>query len=124
MQRVFGIRETTLRLWLTRVGQHTPHLYEHVRQSLVLTHVPLDELYTTARQREHDLWLWVVLDALTQFIPACVVGPRTQDLAHQLIHQMRETRDRSHLPVFSSDGLKLYFMRSRPTSINGFPLPQ
>jgi hypothetical protein len=38
-----------------------------------------------------------------------ILGLRTQDLAHQLIHQLRRTLAESCWPVFSSDGLKLYF---------------
>ena len=30
-------------------------------------------------------------------------------MAHQLIHQVRQTLAAAHLPVFTSDGLKLYF---------------
>jgi len=84
-------------------------LHEHFSQGLQLAHIQLDELFTTARQAAHDLWLWVALDATTKFIPALLLGPRTQDVAHHLIHQVRQTLAVSHLPVFSSDGLKLYF---------------
>lgn len=109
LHRVYGIRETTQRLWLTRAGLHAQHLHEHFSHGLRLAHIQLDELFTTARQAAHDLWLWVALDATTKFIPAFLLGPRTQDLAHQLIHQVRQTLAPSHLPAFSSDGLKLYF---------------
>jgi IS1 family transposase len=109
LQRVFGIREATQRLWLTRAGLHAQALHEHFSHGLQLAHVQLDELFTHARQATHDLWLWVALDATTKFIPAFLLGPRTQDLAHHLIHQVRQTLAPAHLPVFSSDGLKLYF---------------
>jgi IS1 family transposase len=109
LQRVFHIQEATLRLWLTRAGLHAQRLHAHFGHALPFTHVQLDELYTTTRQSEQGRWLWVALDALTKFIPALVLGPRTQDRAHQLIHQLRWVLDTSHLPVFSSDGLKLYF---------------
>lgn len=109
LQRVFGIRETTQRLWLTRAGLHAQTLHEHFSHGLQLAHIQLDELFTHARQATHDLWLWVALDATTKFIPTFLLGPRTQDLAHHLIHQVRQTLAPAHLPVFSSDGLKLYF---------------
>ncbi len=109
LQRVFGIRETTQRLWLTRAGLHAQALHEHFSHGLQLAHVQLDELFTHARQAAHDLLLWVALDATTKFIPAFLLGPRTQDLAHHFIHQVRQTLVPAHLPVFSSDGLKLYF---------------
>ena len=109
LQRVFGIRETTQRLWLTRAGLHAQSLHEHFSHGLRLAHIQLDELFTTARQTAHDLWLWVALDVTTKFIPAFSLGPRTQDMAHHLIHQVRQTLGAGHLPVFSSDGLNLYF---------------
>ena len=86
--------------------------------------IQLDELFTTAQQAAHDLWLCVALDAKTKFIPALALGPRTRDLAHHLIHQVRQTLAPAHLPVLpmshspaasgwaarrSSDGLNLYF---------------
>ncbi len=108
LQRVLGIREATLRLWLTRAGLQAQALHDHFSHDLKLAHLQLDELFTSARQTGHDLWLWVALDATTKFIPALILGPRTQDLAHQLIHQLRQTLAESYLPVFSSDGLKLY----------------
>jgi len=109
LQRVLGIRETTQRLWLTRAGLHAQALHEHFSQGLQLAHIQLDELFSLARQAAHDLWLWVALDATTKFIPALILGPRTQNMAHQLIHQVRQTLVAEYLPVFSSDGLKLYF---------------
>ena len=109
LQRVLGIRETTQRRWLTRAGLHAQSLHEHFSYNLTLAHLQLDELFTTTRQAAHDLWLWVALDATTKFIPALALGPRTQEMAHHLIHQVRQTLAASHLPVFSRDGLKLYF---------------
>jgi IS1 family transposase len=109
MQRVFGLREASLRLWLTRAGLHAQSLHDHFSHGLQLAHIQLDELFTTARQAAHELWLWVALDATTKFIPVLLLGPRTQDLAHQLIHQLRRTLVESCLPIFGSDGLKLYF---------------
>jgi IS1 family transposase len=109
LQRVYGIQETTQRLWRTRAGLHAQSLHEHFSHDLQLAHIQLDELFTTARQATHDLWLWVALDVTTKFIPAFRLGPRTQEMAHHLIHQVRQALATSHIPVFSSDGLKLYF---------------
>jgi IS1 family transposase len=109
MQRVFGLREASLRLWLTRAGHHAQSLHEHFSHDLTLAHLQLDELFTTARQAAHELWLWVALEATTKFIPALALGPRTQDMAHHLIHRLRRTLAAAYVPVFSSDGLKLYF---------------
>jgi IS1 family transposase len=109
LQRVFGLREATLRLWLMRAGLHAQTLHDHFSHGLQLGHLQLDELFTTVRQAAHEVWLWVALDATTKFIPTLILGPRTQDMAHQLIHRLRRTLAETCLPVFSSDGLKLYF---------------
>jgi len=36
------------------------------------------------------LWLWLTIDPLTKIIPALHLGPRTQNMAHLLIHSLRQ----------------------------------
>jgi hypothetical protein len=37
------------------------------------------------------------------------VGPRTQPVAHAVVHALVKTLAPDCLPIFTSDGLKLYF---------------
>ncbi len=42
-------------------------------------------------------------------LPVLELGPRTHHMAHQLIHALRQSVASGCLPLFSSDGLNLYF---------------
>jgi hypothetical protein len=54
-------------------------------------------------------WLWVVCDAHTKLIPAFTLGSRTQAMAHQLVPEVAHRLVPGCVPVFSNDGLALYF---------------
>jgi IS1 family transposase len=53
-----------------------------------LTHVRLDELRLKLYGAAEAKWLWIACDAGTKLIPAFALGPRTQALAHQLVHEV------------------------------------
>jgi len=36
------------------------------------------------------LWLWLAIDPLTKILPVLQLGPRTQHMAHRLIHSLRQ----------------------------------
>jgi len=78
-------------------------------QALHLTHVQLDELRLKLRRAAEVAWLWVACDARTKLIPAFAIGPRTQALAHQLVHEVAQRLASGCFPIFSRDGLVLYF---------------
>lgn len=107
--RVFGHAEGTLTTWLTRAGMHRERLHERKWRGVPLGHVQLDELRTTLRNKEQEVWLWLALDARTKLIAAAELGPRTQAFAHALIHSLVQTLAPGCIPVFTSDGLNLYF---------------
>jgi len=35
------------------------------------------------------LWLWLAIDPCTKILPVLQLGPRTQHMAHRLIHALR-----------------------------------
>jgi IS1 family transposase len=107
--RVFGHSEGAITTWLTRAGEHSATLHERWFRTLTLPHLQLDELRTRLRDRAHVVWLWVVVDPLTKLIPVLHLGPRTQTAAHAVVHELRQRLALGHLPVFTSDGLTLYF---------------
>ena len=107
--RVFGHSEGTITTWLTRAGEHSATLHDRCLRHLALPHLQLDELRTCLRQRAHVLWLWVVLDPLTKLIPVLHLGTRTQHAAHHVVHELGERLAPGCLPVFTTDGLSLYF---------------
>jgi len=107
--RVFGYRQVSITTWLTRAGGHAQTLHERFFRTLRLPHLQVDELRTRLRNQTQVQWLWLAIDPLTKMIPVLQLGPRTQHMAHQLIHSLRQSLAPGCLPLFTSDGLNLYF---------------
>jgi IS1 family transposase len=55
------------------------------------------------------VWLWVALDPLSKIMVVLHLGARTQDAAHTLVHDLHQRLIPGCIPVFTSDGLNLYF---------------
>ena len=108
-ERVFGYRQATITTWLSRAGEHAQTLHEHYFCNLQLPHLQLDEIRTRLRSSTQVLWLWLAIDPLTKILPVLQLGPRTQNAAHMLIHSLRQILAPGCLPLFTSDGLNLYF---------------
>ena len=108
-ERVFGFRQATITTWLTRAGEHAQTLHECFFSNLHLPHLQLDELRTRLRSANQILWLWLAIDPLTKILPVLELGPRTQTMAHRLIHSLRQMLATGCLPLFTSDGLNFYF---------------
>ena len=108
-ERVFGHRQTTIITWLTRAGEHAQILHERSFCHLHLPHLQLDELRTRLRSYTQVLWLWLAIDPLSKIIPVLHLGSRTQISAHKVIHSLRQVLAPGCVPLFTSDGLNLYF---------------
>jgi hypothetical protein len=89
-ERVFGYRQATITAWLTRAGVHAHTLHERLFFRLHLPHLQLDELRTRLRCAKQVLWLWLAIDPCTKILPVLQLGPRTQHMAHRLIHALRQ----------------------------------
>jgi len=107
--RVFGHGEGTLRTWLTRAGLHADDLHCRTLQNVPLFHLQFDELRTTLRDKSQELWLWLGIDPASQLIPVLVLGPRSLDTAYQVVHTVVHVLAPGCLPIFTSDGLDLYY---------------
>ena len=108
-ERVFGCRQATITTWLTRAGKHAELFHERCFCNLHLPHLQLDELRTRLRRATQVLWLWLAIDPLTKIIPVLQLGPRTQNMAHTVIHSLRRSLAPGCIPLFTSDGLNVYF---------------
>ena len=108
-ERVFGYRQATIITWLSGDGEHAQTLHKHYFRNLQLPHVQLDEIRTRLRSTKQTLWLWLAVDPLTKILPVLELGPRTQHMAHVLIHSLRQSLAPGCLPLFTSDGLNVYF---------------
>jgi IS1 family transposase len=106
-QRVFGSRQATITSWLARAGDHAQTLHERFFCHLYLPHVQLDELRNRLRCTTQVHWL--AIDPLTKILPVLELGPRTQHMAHRVIHSLRQLLAPGCIPLFTSDGLNLYF---------------
>jgi IS1 family transposase len=107
--RVFGFGQATITRWLTRASRHAELMHEHSFHNLHLPHLQLDEIRTRLRCSTQVLWLWLVIDPRTKILPVLELGPRTQHLAHRVIHSLRQHLAPGCLPLFTSDGLNLYY---------------
>jgi IS1 family transposase/transposase-like protein len=107
--RVFGFRPATIMRWLTRAGEHAQTLHKRTFCHLHLPHIQLDELRTQLRCTKQILWLWLAIDPRTKILPVLELGPRTQHMAHRVIHSLRQRLAPGCVPLFISDGLNLYF---------------
>jgi transposase-like protein len=108
-ERVFGYRQATINTWLTRAGEHAESLHERSFCHLHLPHLQLDELRTRLRCATQVLWLWLAIDPCTKILPVLHLAPRTQHMAHLLIHSLRQLLSPGCIPLFTSDGLNMYF---------------
>jgi len=108
-ERVFGYRQATITMWLTRAGKHAQTLHERSFSHLHLPHLQLDELRTRLRCAAQVLWLWLAIDPRTKILPVLSLGPRTQHMAHRVIHSLRQLLAPGCIPLFTSDGLNMYF---------------
>lgn len=108
-ERVFGFRQATITRWVARAGLHAESLHERRFRTLQIPHVQWDELRTRLRCATQVLWLWLAIDPRTKVLPVLQPGPRTQFMAHRLIHLLKELLAPGCLPLFTSDGLNLYF---------------
>jgi hypothetical protein len=95
--------------FLSRTGSHAQILHGRCFSNLQLPHLQLDELRTRLRSSQHVLWLWLAIDPLTKLVPVLHLGPRTQHAAHTVIDSLRQLLAPGCLPLFTSEGLNLYF---------------
>jgi hypothetical protein len=110
LERVWRIGEGTLRSWLTRAGLHAEKLHEHFFRGLRFDHIQLDELWANVRRESQEVWVWVAMEATTKIVPVLQLGPRTLEVAYAVVHELRARMQTGvALPIFSSDGLRLYF---------------
>ena len=109
IEQAFKVRESTIRTWLTRSGEHGRKLHDHFLKELQLEHIQLDELWADMRSGQHDVWVWTACDAKTKLIPVIEIGPRIQAMAYWVVHQLKSRLRVGCVPPFSSDGLKHYF---------------
>lgn len=106
---IFGYHPLTISRWLNRAGQHRQSLHQQFLKGLTFPYLQLDELSSRLRSRSQVVWVWTAIDPLTKLMPALYLGDRTQVAAPTLIHSLLQTLAVECIPLFTSDGLNLYF---------------
>jgi transposase-like protein len=109
LERVMGIGEGTLRSWLTRAGMHAEKLHDTIFQELIFRHIQFDELWANVRHKAQEVWVWAAMEATSKVIPVMKLGPRTLEMAMGVVHELCQRMLSGCAPIFTSDGLKLYF---------------
>jgi hypothetical protein len=69
---------------------HARTFHERSFRTLWLPHLQLDELRTRLRSSKHVLWLWLAIDPTPKILPVLQLGPRTQYMAHLVLHSLRQ----------------------------------
>ncbi len=57
VEGILHVRESTVRTWLARSGEHGRKLHYHFFKDLELTHLQLDELWANVKHDQQDVWL-------------------------------------------------------------------
>jgi transposase-like protein len=109
LEQVLGIGEGTLKTWQTRAGMHAKELHARFFQELIFRHIQLDELWANVRRENQEVWLWAAIEATTKVVPILKLGPRTLEMAFSVVHELRQRMKAECIPIFCSDGLKLYY---------------
>jgi transposase-like protein len=107
--RTFKLHHTTITRWLGRAGEHSQEMHDRTFRDFVADHLQLDELTTKVKTEKDRVWLWTAVEAKCKVLLVLHLGGRTQDDAHQFIHEIKERLSPAKLPVFTSDGLAMYF---------------
>jgi IS1 family transposase len=118
--RIFKHHPATIARWLRRAGQLDQPLHNRFFKHFLAHYIQLDELKTKKRQLG-ETWVWVALEVATRVMIALHIGPRNQNSAYTLLHEVKQRLAENPIPVFSSDGLRIYFYAI--TAHYGFWIP-
>jgi hypothetical protein len=91
-ERVLGYRQATITSLSVACWRACSDITQALAsRNLQLPHMQLDEIRTRLRSAKQILWLWLAIDPLTKILPVLELGPRTQHMAHVLIHSLRQS---------------------------------
>ena len=108
LEEVYQVRESTIRTWLTRGGEHGCNFEDHFFRNLLLDHVQLDELWGKSAALQ-KCGCGRPRKPKPRSFPVLQVGERSQAMAYSVLHELKSRLADGCLPIFSSDGLKHYF---------------
>ena len=112
--RIFKYHHTTITRWLGRAGEHSQELHNRTFRDFIAEHLQLDELMTRVKTEDDRVWLWTAVEAKCKVLLVIHLGGRTQQDAHYFIHEIKDRLAQACLPIFTSDGLAMYFYWTGP----------
>ena len=112
----------TLRRWIARAAKQSEALHAILFARLSLPIIQLDELRAILRapNTPTDLtkspkaveqtitWVWTAMCPITKIMPVVHVGPRSQDMAYTVLHELALRLKPETAPLFLTDGLQAY----------------
>ena len=107
--RIFRFHHTTVSRWLARSGEHGRQLHFQAFHDFVCEHLQLDELTTRVKSLDERLWLWTAVAAQSKVLLVIHLSGRKKQDAQTFVHLVKEKLAEGCLPVFTSDGLRMYF---------------
>lgn len=107
--RIFDYHHTTVSRWLTRGGEHGRMLHHQSFREFICEHLQLDEMTTRVKSHNERVWLWTAVAAQSKVLLVIHLGGRKKQDAQTFVHLVKERLAAGCLPVFTSDGLRMYF---------------
>ena len=121
--RVFEVDPNTVLHWLVEAAEQLKAFSSYFLCDIHVQQVQLDELYAVLsavkdghmseeeaiqRLSRSPQWVWTALDPQSKLLLAITIGPRTQAMAQQVLHQVVRCLAPACVPLFLSDGFKGY----------------
>jgi IS1 family transposase/transposase-like protein len=123
--RVFETDPNTVLRWLVEAAEHLEAFSHYHLRDVYAEHIQMDELFALLsavkegeiseakaikRLSRSPYWVWVAMDPVSKLIVAWDVGPRTQAMAQQLVHQVTRVLAPECAPLFLTDGFREYLI--------------
>jgi IS1 family transposase/transposase-like protein len=123
--RIFETDPNTVLTWLVEAAEHLEGFSHYHLRDVYAEHIQMDELFALLsavkegeiseaqaieRLSRSPYWLWVAMDPVSKLIVAWDVGPRTQAMAQQLVHQVTQVLAPECAPLFLTDGFREYLI--------------
>jgi hypothetical protein len=121
--RVFEVDPNTVLQWLVEAAEQLQVFTHYFLCDVHGTQLQLDELYAAIRDlkagkmSEDDAierlegacpWVWTAMDPVSKLLLVIAVGPRTLEMAQQVVHQVVGVLAPGCVPAWFSDGFKGY----------------
>src|SRR3989442_5573030 len=122
--RVFEVDPNTVLHWLVEAAEQLKAFSSYFLCDVHVQQVQLDALYAMlsaatdaqlragrARRRltRSPQWVWTAIDPQSKLLLAITIGPRTQAMAQQVLHQVARRLAPDRMPLFLTDGHQDYF---------------